>query len=84
MDFTMTFYTREGQFKPGCAVDQWTTELKEALVSHGLEAEPGPKLARWVWEAGFENIHHHRLALPVGMWPRDKRMVGHAIPQVLS
>lgn len=78
MDFTMAFYTREGQFRPGCAVDRWTNELKEALVSFGLEPEPGPKLARWIWEAGFTNIQQHRLALPMGPWPKEKRMVGKA------
>jgi hypothetical protein len=83
MDFTMTFYTGEGEFRPGCAVDRWTTELKEAHLSYGVEPEPGPKLARWIWESGFENIRHHRMGLPVGVWPRDKRMVGNVISDII-
>jgi hypothetical protein len=75
MDFTMTFYTVNGEFKPGCAVDRWTKELKEFFVSFGLEPEPGPKLKGWIEDAGFKNIHEKRMALPVGMWPKGKRMV---------
>lgn len=71
MDFTMTFYTLNGDFKPGCMVDLWTRELKAFLVSFGLEPEPGPKLRRWVTDAGFQKIHEKRMALPVGMWPKE-------------
>lgn len=75
MDFTMTFYTINGDFKPGCAIDLWTRELKAFLITYGLEPEPGPKLKRWVTDSGFQNIHEKRMALPVGMWPKEKRMV---------
>ncbi|KIW07998.1 uncharacterized protein PV09_00944 [Verruconis gallopava] len=73
MDFTMTFYTNNGEFKPGCAIDMWTRELKAWLASIGVEAEPGPKLKGWITDAGFENIHERNVALPVGMWPKDKK-----------
>ena len=74
MDFTMTFYTQSGEFKPGCMVDKWTKHLKEFFKIVGLEPEPGPKLEGWVRGAGFTNVHVQRLPLPVGMWPKDKRL----------
>lgn len=75
-DFNMRFYTTSGgEFKPGCPLDQWTTEVIEGLKTLGMEPEPGPKLEGWVKEAGFINVHHQVLPLPVGVWPKDKKMV---------
>ncbi|KAL1983201.1 hypothetical protein VTN96DRAFT_375 [Rasamsonia emersonii] len=74
-DFNMRFYTTSGgEFKPGCPLDQWTTEVIEGLKTLGMEPEPGPKLEGWVKEAGFINVHHQVLPLPVGVWPKDKKM----------
>jgi hypothetical protein len=75
MDFTMTFYTINGEFRPGCAVDRWCNELKAFLWGFRLEPEPGPRLEGWIRAAGFEDIHIKRFALPVGLWPKEKRMV---------
>jgi hypothetical protein len=73
-DFTMKFYTVHGEFRVGCPLDKWTDEIIDGIKSIGLEPEPGPKLERWVREAGFVNVHHKVLAIPTGMWPRDKKM----------
>ncbi|KAF2396922.1 S-adenosyl-L-methionine-dependent methyltransferase [Trichodelitschia bisporula] len=74
MDFTMTFYTTHGAFRPGCAVDRWTEELKAALIDFGLEPEPGSKLGGWVNDAGFQNVSVKKIALPVGLWPKDRTL----------
>lgn len=71
----MTFYTTNGQFKAGCAVDEWTKHLKKWLYGVGVEPEPGPKLEGWVRDAGFQNINVRKFPCPVGMWPKDKRLV---------
>jgi len=74
MDFTMTFYTNSGDFRPGCAVDEWTKNLKKWLYDVGVEPEPGPKLEGWIRDAGFQNVSVRRVPCPVGMWPKDKRL----------
>jgi len=76
MDFTMTFYTQTGEFRPDSAVDKWTKLLKEWLYAVGVEPEPGPKLEGWVRDGGFSNIHVVKIPCPVGMWPKHKRLVG--------
>jgi hypothetical protein len=43
----------------------------------------GPKLKRWVEEAGFINVGHMVIALPLGIWPRDKKLVGLLSPLYL-
>lgn len=72
----MQFYSTDGTFVKGSSPDVWTSEIVEALKVFGMEPEPGPKLEAWVREAGFVDVNHVLLPIPVGVWPRDKRMVG--------
>ena len=37
---------------------------------------PGPDLERWVKEAGFRNVTVEKLPIPLGVWPKDKHLVG--------
>ena len=70
----MHWYTQQGEFKPGCLLDKWCQEAIEAFQRAGLEPEPGPKLKQWVEDAGFVNIHHELLPIPIGPWPKDKAL----------
>lgn len=54
--------------------------LRGALDSIGRLLDPGPHLKGWVEEAGFENVTHRILPLPVGIWPKEKKMVCYCIP----
>ncbi|KAF2802298.1 S-adenosyl-L-methionine-dependent methyltransferase [Mytilinidion resinicola] len=73
-DFDMTFYSTGGEFKENSALDQWATGVKHGISKFGLVAEPGPKLEGWVKDAGFTNVHHSVLPIPVGQWPKDKKL----------
>lgn len=73
-DFDMRFSTHRGEFKPGDALDRWCTELIEGLQSIGHEPEPGHQLQGWVTEAGFVNVRHELLPIPVGTWPKEKTL----------
>ena len=74
-DFDMQFYTVNGEFTPSCSLAEWTKIVINGLKKAGVEPEPGPKLEGWVKEAGFTNIHHKLLPIPVGVWPKDKKLV---------
>ncbi|TVY27816.1 Secondary metabolism regulator LAE1 [Lachnellula hyalina] len=73
-DFDMQFYSTDGTFVPGSPPNVWTDEVIAAIKVFGREPEPGPKLEQWVRDAGFENVNHRLIPIPVGMWPKDKRM----------
>lgn len=85
-DFTMKFYSNDGSYErsactseeefpaPTPPLDHWTSEIITGIKSLGLEPEPGPKLEGWVRDAGFVNIVHHLLPIPVGDWPKDKKL----------
>jgi hypothetical protein len=36
---------------------------------------PGPELKKWAEEAGYVNLTEDIIPLPIGLWPRDKRLV---------
>jgi hypothetical protein len=74
-DFDMRFYSSDGTFIPGCSADEWSQEIILAIEAMDRVPEPGPKLEKWVRDAGFQNISHHCLPIPTGVWPKDKRMV---------
>ena len=70
----MQFYTTQGDFRPGCAMDRWANEIVAGIKSFGLEPEPGPQLEGWIKAAGFANVTHELLPIPVGTWPRDRKL----------
>lgn len=51
---------------------RWIQLEIEATTKVGREPNPGPKLERWVRDAGFVNIKHHVFKLPLGHWPKDQ------------
>ena len=85
-DFTMKFYSNDGSYERSACVsrdqddvpipspDRWTSEIIAGIKSLGLEPEPGPKLECWVRDAGFVNITHHLLPIPVGDWPKESNL----------
>ncbi|KAL3422992.1 methyltransferase domain-containing protein [Phlyctema vagabunda] len=73
-DFDMKFYSTDGTFVENSAPDVWTREIVEGIKKIGREPEPGPKLEGWVRDAGFENVFHQVLPIPVGPWPKDRRL----------
>ena len=47
-----------------------------ACRSIGREPCPGPRLNRWMQDAGFVNITERVWKLPLGPWAKGQRMVG--------
>lgn len=47
----------------------------EGTRKNGMEPCPGPKFEGWVKEAGFTEIVHEKLAMPIGPWAKDKTLV---------
>jgi len=70
-DFMM--YSEDDSFK-GTWVEKWNADFMGAAAKGGRTGQPGPELEGWVRAAGFEDVHHERLRLPVGIWPKDKRL----------
>ena len=41
----------------------------------GREPNPGPLLAGFLRDSGFESVREEVYRVPIGIWPKDKTMV---------
>ncbi|KAF5501407.1 Secondary metabolism regulator LAE1 [Colletotrichum siamense] len=71
-DSDFNYYSDDGTLTEKHQFKQWSKSLVSALESIGRDPCPGPKLKGWVKDAGFQEISHKRLKVPVGPWPKDQ------------
>jgi SAM-dependent methyltransferase len=74
LDSTMQLYSDDGSLPADSAINRWCSELIRGTALLGREPQPGPLLEGWIRNAGFENVHVRKIKLPVGTWPKDKRL----------
>jgi hypothetical protein len=74
-DLDFTFYTRNGVYTQDCPVGEWSRLHSQGLQNLGVDPSPSQKLEEWMRSAGFINIRCERFTLPLGPWPKDKKMV---------
>ncbi|KAI9823873.1 MAG: hypothetical protein M1832_002190 [Thelocarpon impressellum] len=75
-DYDLSYYSEDGSLKADAAIMQWISLCSKAGSERGRDGSPGPKLEGWVRDAGFTEIHHEKLKLPVGKWPKDEKAAG--------
>ncbi|KAL2137362.1 hypothetical protein VTI74DRAFT_3302 [Chaetomium olivicolor] len=73
-DYDLQCYSEDGSLKPESNMMAWTNLFLEAARKTGREPSPGPRLERWVRDAGFINVKHEVFRFPVGPWPKDPRL----------
>ena len=78
-DFNLKYYSDDDTLKDDSDTSKWVDILLDASRKNGREPNPGPLLEGWVKTAGFTNIHHGKIKLPVGPWAKDKQKVGSTI-----
>ena len=66
-------YSEDGSSKDTW-LEKWNTDFALAAKTGGRIVQPGPQLENWVRAAGFEDVHHEKFRVPVGVWPKDKKM----------
>ncbi len=64
----------DGTLTPESYLQKWTTIGTDACVKIGLDPSPGPKLEQWMKDAGFVDVQTKVHKLPLGTWPKDKRL----------
>jgi hypothetical protein len=75
---TAKLYTVNGELRTGHPVDQWCKEVEAGMRGLGSEPHPGHQLEKWIKDAGFTNVVHHFLPIPVGPWPKERKFVRHS------
>lgn len=74
-DYDTVCYSQDNTLPENYKIAEMLTLLRGACNTVGRELDPGPRLKTWVQEAGFENITQKILPCPVGVWPKEKKMV---------
>ncbi|CAK7227273.1 hypothetical protein SCUCBS95973_006484 [Sporothrix curviconia] len=70
-DFNLNYYSEDGTLKDDNPIVVWAATMRDAVRGIGRDPLPGGKLAGYFEDAGFTNIVHRRVKLPVGPWAKD-------------
>ncbi|KAL2217477.1 S-adenosyl-L-methionine-dependent methyltransferase [Thermoascus aurantiacus ATCC 26904] len=73
-DVDTRLYSEDNTIGPDNKVREMLDLLRHACDRIGRTLDPGPQLEGWVRDAGFQNVRHRRFPLPIGTWPKDRRM----------
>ena len=74
-DYNLRIYSEDGSLTSEHAETKWNGLGCGACESFGKDPAPGPKLEGWMKDAGFVDVYHERIRLPIGPWPKDKFLV---------
>ncbi|KAK2787565.1 hypothetical protein FQN53_005014 [Emmonsiellopsis sp. PD_33] len=73
-DATIEVYSEDDTVQPDYAITEMLRALSEASTRLGVSLEYVPHVTTWMAEAGFQNIDRHVAKMPIGTWPKDKRL----------
>ncbi|KAK2865212.1 hypothetical protein FQN49_003801 [Arthroderma sp. PD_2] len=72
-DWDGTIRSDDGTLK-GTHIFMLQETVKDAFVEIGINSNPGAQCGGWLKEAGFINITTQKIKVPLGTWPKDKRL----------
>ena len=72
-DGDFLIYSEDGSYKDTW-YERWNADFNKAAEMGGRTLRPGALLKEWFEAAGFDDIHNEKLRMPVGMWPKDRKM----------
>jgi hypothetical protein len=68
------FLSDDGTLAEGSPIQMWGKNFFEASEKFGTPCDTPQKLKGWMEAAGFVDVEEHILKLPVGPWPKDRRL----------
>lgn len=78
-DFDIDYYSQDGTLTEEHALRRWLTILTGGLEKLRRRMDPGKFLEQWFKEAGFVNVQAIKTPLPLGPWPKDKKLVSRTV-----
>jgi hypothetical protein len=69
-------YSEDGSASEDNMFFKFCQIFNRACDKMGRTGSPGQHLKGWVEEAGFKNVQHKMLKVPLGPWPEDLNLVG--------
>ncbi|CAI4214324.1 unnamed protein product [Parascedosporium putredinis] len=70
-DYDMQYRTDDDSLTDEHSTSKWLKVILGAANKVGRNPSPGPKLATWARDAGFENVTEKVFKMPIGPWPKD-------------
>jgi len=65
----------DGTFNPSGNCATWTQSFHQiATEVLGMDFDPIPKMQGWLQDAGFEDVKLADEIVPIGPWPRNRRL----------
>ncbi|KIW19019.1 hypothetical protein PV08_03309 [Exophiala spinifera] len=64
----------DGTYSEESATYRWVAEFYRISRGAGLEFDAFPQYADFLKEAGFVNVKTHEEPVPIGTWPKNKRL----------
>jgi hypothetical protein len=71
----MNVYSSDESLSDDNPLRTWNQDILKAAKSIGREPNPGPLLAGLLNDAGFVSVKEEVYRVPIGTWPRDKKLV---------
>ena len=72
-EWNTRIYSTDGTVTNKNAVKVWGDATIQSREAAGYDCSPGPKLEKYMKDAGFVNIQAIKLPIPLGTWPKDKK-----------
>ncbi|SMY26882.1 unnamed protein product [Zymoseptoria tritici ST99CH_1A5] len=74
-EFDLAFMSDDGSLSPSSATQQWLDLWNLGISNLGLTGRCDPEyMAREMAAAGFVNVSIRAYKMPIGPWPKDKRL----------
>jgi hypothetical protein len=74
-DFNTLAYSEDGSAGDDNKVLEFCRVFNAACDKIGRHGSPGQHLRGWVEAAGFTNVQSEVFKIPIGTWPRNKKLV---------
>lgn len=71
----MTVYSDDDSLSDTNPLKTWNTDVLKGARMIGREPNPGPLLKGLLQDAGFEDVVQGVWKLPIGTWPKNKKLV---------
>jgi hypothetical protein len=76
--------SRDGSLSETEPLYTWNADILKGVAMIGREPNPGSLLAGLLRDAGFTGVKERVFRVPIGVWPKDKRMVSLAASSMLE
>lgn len=75
VEFGLRWECMDGTFNPSGNCATWTQSFHQiATEVLGMDFDPIPKMQGWLQDAGFEDVKLADEIVPIGPWPRNRRL----------